>query len=132
MATIGTWFKVFKAIIKWPFEKKKYINPRDITYHSRRYDKSLTVLKGFESDGSTASPNLGKGWLFHDRAFEHGHWDDGTPIEFKQANRIMADIMEDEGWPKLIRKAYWRGIKSRICRRTWNEYREKDKESMPV
>ena len=122
MKTLEALFGVFC----WPFEPKWYVTKHSHSYFSKRYQKWLLVPEGFKCDGSTWSPNIGWGWLFHDWAFFWGRWADGTPITWRQANMVMKDIQEDEGWPRWVRKTYWKGIRSKWSLSAWKGHRSKD------
>jgi len=117
-------FRIFFAVAAWPFEEKPFIVKDDRRYYSPRYKKWLTVLKGFRCDGSTWSPNIGWAWLFHDWIFARGVWDDGTPILWRQANRVMVDIMKEEGLPPWVRKIYRCGIRSKYSFKAWQKHRQ--------
>lgn len=85
----------------------KYTNEHEFTYHSPRYKKSITVEKGFRSDGASgpAIDIYSKSWWVHDKLCRQGYWDDGGPISCWQASRVMADILKSEG--RHIRGFYW-------------------------
>ena len=118
--------KVILAILAWPFEPDVFVNPARRIFHSRRYNKFLTVPEGFECDGSTGSPNIGLSWLAHDYAFKRGKWDDGTPIKWREANHFMQDLMIAEGQPKWTRNLYRRGVRSIWSLKAWKEKRAAD------
>ena len=115
--------KLIGAIALWPFESYEYTVVTLKTFTSTRYNKKITPPIGFKCDGATWAPNLGLGWLYHDWMFKHGKFDDGTPITWRQANRIMLDIMELEGWPRWVRRQYRRGIKSKFSLKAWKGHR---------
>lgn len=119
-------FQAICALLYWPFEKRNFIAKRDYQYFSERFKKWVTVIKGFICDAATWAPNIGIAWLFHDWLFCYGKWDDGTPIKWHEANRVMMDIMIEEGWPKWVRDVYWRGIKTRWSLKAWKKHREND------
>ena len=91
-------------------------------YLSPRYGKSVTMPKGYKSDGASGAidisgPILCKNctknrltfcslsWWVHDRLCERGTWDDGTPITNRQASMVLRDILKEEGhW---IRDYWW-------------------------
>lgn len=114
------------AIMLWPFEPKVHVNKHIRSYYTIRYHKWITVPIGFECDASTGSPNIGISWLFHDRMFKTGKFDDGTPILWRQANRIMLDIMKDEQQPRWVRNAYRRGVGTKYSLAAWREHRSRD------
>jgi hypothetical protein len=86
----------------WPFDifstKMKYTEEKGFTYHSERYDKSITIPPGRQSDGATAAPDLcPKAFFVHDEICIKGKWDDGTEITNFQASTVYYDILEEEG-----------------------------------
>ena len=115
-------------LIAWPLEPKEFTVKKVRTYHSTRYNKDITPRVGFKCDGSSCSPNVGWGWLFHDWLFWWGKFDDGTPCTWRQANRIMKDVMQDEGWPKFVVYAYRKGIKSKHSLKAWKKHRAQDED----
>ena len=121
-----TFFRILLAVASWPFEPARHYNESPKTYYSKRYKKWVTVPIGFECDGSTWSPNIGWAWLFHDWLFYSGKWDDGTPILWREANMVMWDIMQEEGWPEWVYKIYQRGIMSKWSYRAWQKHRLND------
>jgi hypothetical protein len=117
-------FRILLAVAAWPFEEKEHVNPVERKYFSPRYRKWLTVERKFKCDAATWAPNIGISWLFHDKMFATGKWDDGTPIKWREANRVMQDIQELEGLPKWVRKLYRKGIKSKWSYKAWCEKRK--------
>ena len=111
------------GLIRWAFEPDTITQKGDLVYYSPRYKKWLTIPDGFTCDGATCAPNLGNGWRFHDWGFSHGKWDDGTTLTFRQINAVMLDIMTAEGFPKFVRRIYWRGIQSKYSRSAWDKHR---------
>lgn len=118
--------RIFFAVLAWPLEPKKYVNKIQRTFITRYEGKTVTVPIDFESDGATYAPNIGFGWLFHDHMFKYGKFDDGTPLKWRQANRIMVDVMEAEGWPRWVRRFYRRGIRSKHSLKAWKAHRRND------
>jgi len=87
----------------WPFDifsrKKKYTS-KGFTYYSERYGKSITVPKGFKTDGATGVPDLAQeAWEVHDFIFSGGGFDDGTYPTNWQASNIYCDILTEKGFP---------------------------------
>ena len=113
-------------VIAWPLEAKEYVNPFMSIYYSKRYDKYVTIEKGFVSDGASCCPNFGISWLVHDKLFRTGKWNDGSPVKWRQANRVMLDIMEQEGQPKWVRWLIRKGINSKYGLKAWKERRKAD------
>ena len=103
----------------WPLDifskKKKYIAPREFTYYSPRYKKSITVPMGYRSDGATYAPDLSNTAFFiHDWLCEENGFDDGTPATRLQASWVYADILKEKGfWQHRHRRimTYWFGGK---------------------
>lgn len=72
-------------------------------------DKIVSVPRGFLSDGSTYSPDIGTAWLYHDILYnEHKCWElrdesgDGTslvPVECEReyADEVLIRVMREEG-----------------------------------
>ena len=82
--------------------KTKY----EIIYYSKRYDKYVTVPKGYETDGATWAVDIhSESWKVHDKLCDTGLFDDGTECNNRQASQILSDILKAEGhW---IRAQYW-------------------------
>lgn len=79
---------------------------QSIQYHSKRYDKILSVLVGTKSDGATGWVDLkdSLSWWVHDEATkDYACWDDGTPLNNTQASFIISDILKEENRPVLAR-----------------------------
>ena len=116
-------FGVIGSILAWPFESKEYVNKELRRYYSKRYKKWITVPLLFKCDGATWAPNVGWAWLFHDWMFYHGKFDDGTEIKWRQANRIMIDIMLAESQPTWAINLFRKGIKSKWSLKAWQKKR---------
>lgn len=95
---------------------KHYKLPYTIYYHSRRYDKNVTVPAGFLSDGATGAMDIwSEGWWVHDWLCGNwlgegpkppiGQWDDGTKLTNWQASQVLQDILASEG--RWFRSKYW-------------------------
>ena len=75
-----------------------YYNQREFTYYSKRYNKKITVPKGYKSDGATGAIDINsKAWWVHDILCEFGKFDDGTPCNNLQASSVLSDILKSEG-----------------------------------
>lgn len=86
--------------------KRFYKCPYQIDYHSKRYDKSVTVKKGCLSDGATGAFDIySESWWVHDVLCDRGTWDDGTPVNNWQASTVLSDILKSEG--RWVRARYW-------------------------
>lgn len=76
----------------------KYIRETTIVYYSERYDKYVTVPKGYASDGATGARDIESlSWWVHDKLCDFGLFDDGTPCNNLQASMILKDILKSEG-----------------------------------
>ncbi len=103
----------------WPFDmfstKYKYWAKENHTYHSPRYNKSVSWSKGYGSDGATYAPDLSwEAFFAHDRLCERGTWDRGAKVTRWEASNVYADILKDKGkWQRHHRKwlTYWFGGK---------------------
>ena len=113
------------GIIKWPFEPSSYTVKHPFPYFSPRYHRVLLIPKGFKCDGATWAPNLGRAWIVHDWMFAAQCWADGTPIKWREANRVMQDIMESEGWPRWVVRAFRAGIRTKWSHAAWKEKQKK-------
>lgn len=56
-------------------------------------EKSLSVPKGFLTDGSSGGPSYGRSWLFHDWLYSHHYFDDGTECVREEADLVMSSIL---------------------------------------
>lgn len=78
----------------------------DITYKSKRYDKVVSVPKGYKSDGATGAIDIAsEAWWVHDKLCDTGLFDDGTLCSNKKASTILSDILRKEG--RKYRAFYW-------------------------
>ena len=86
---------------------KKYELFVEITYHSHRYDKWVTVPPGYRSDGATGAKDLPESisWWVHDILCETGIFDDASACTNWQASMILRDILCEEGYK--VRKRTW-------------------------
>ena len=105
----------------WPFNKHHHYSLKEtIVYKSKRYGKTITVPKGYISDGASGAIDIySDSWWVHDWICgnfhpdvdpdsprpEGGVFDDGTLINNKQASQILSDILQSEG--RYWRAQYW-------------------------
>ena len=84
-----------------------HILPYDINYHSERYNKSVFVPAGTQSDGATGAIDIWtEAWWVHDELCSSGQWQDQTPVTAIQAANVLSDILKAEGhW---LRCHYWK------------------------
>lgn len=76
----------------------KYTRFTDLKYYSKRYDKYVSVPKGYQSDGATGAKDIdSNGWWVHDKLCGTGKFDDGTPCTNIQASLVLYDILKSEG-----------------------------------
>lgn len=107
------------------FDKKKpYMNLQQINYFSERYQKTVIVRIGFQSDGATGAIDIdgphpvlyddgktheirhvSRAWLVHDKICETGCWSDGTPLNNWQCSMVIKDILKSEG--RWLRDFWW-------------------------
>lgn len=119
---------VFKllGIKEEPYVLKK---PGGIVYLSKRYDKTIVVPEGRESDGATGAYDISgdilakKGvvckwtsaaWWVHDELTKKGEWEDGTPVTPLQESMVLYDILIEEG--RNIRAIPW-GVTTYLFRK---------------
>ena len=82
----------------WHKKDDEYINDIQFTYYSQRYDKLITVPKGYHSDGATGAKDItSRGWWVHDVLCDRGTFDDGTKCNNWKASTILSDILKVEG-----------------------------------
>lgn len=85
-----------------------YVNPTEIVYHSKRYGKTVTVPRGYVSDGATSAIDLCPAAYFcHDYLCGNwvgwgprppiGRWDDGSKLSNWQASTVYCDILRENG-----------------------------------
>lgn len=83
-----------------------YKNKAEIKYYSKRYNKHVTVPKGYNSDGATGAIDIySDAWWIHDKLCDTGKWDDGTECTNWQASSVLSDVLKSEG--RWIRAIYW-------------------------
>lgn len=66
-------------------------------YQLKWSGKTLTVPRGFVSDGATMAPDWGWAWIFHDFLYKYKRFDDGTDCSRKEADDIFAAISKQDG-----------------------------------
>ena len=75
-----------------------YKCPKTILYYSKRYQKNVTVIEGYRSDGATYAADIwSNSWWVHDKLCDTGTFDDDTPCNNLQASTILHDILISEG-----------------------------------
>lgn len=75
-------------------------------YYSKRYNRRITIPKGFYSDGATGAKDIDSdGWIVHDHICRYAVWDDGTRIDNWTASTVLGDILYSEGY--TWRAYYW-------------------------
>jgi len=83
-----------------------YVRQTTFTYHSKRYDKDVTVPRGYKSDGATGAKDIKSlSWWVHDKLCDSGVFDDGSDCNNLQASMILSDILKSEG--RWIRARTW-------------------------
>ena len=94
-----------------------YVCTERFVYYSKRYNRSVTVEKGFPSDGATGAIDIGAlyktgarhkktaAWFVHDKICVTGKWDDGTLIDNWTASTIIGDILWADNYK--IRAVVW-------------------------
>lgn len=84
----------------------KYVRQHELKYYSKRYDKYVTVEKGFVSNGADVVIDIySNSWWVHDKLCKTGLFDDGTKCNNKQCSQILSDILKSEG--RWLRARYW-------------------------
>jgi hypothetical protein len=89
---------------------RHYIAHEDITYRSPRYGKTVTVPKGYVSDGATKAVDLcydcfmvhdwlcgGNDYWSNGPESPVGEWDDGTAVTNWQASHVYTDLLKAHG-----------------------------------
>ena len=75
-------------------------------YHSMRYNRHVTIFKGFVSDGATGARDIkSDAWIIHDHLCKYGRFDDGYPCSNWMASCVLSDILHRDGFTR--RKYYW-------------------------
>lgn len=84
-----------------------YKNPLRFTYYTARYQKFVTVERGFPSDGATGAIDVcSKAWLTHDKLCKTGRFNDGSLCTNWQASMIIGDILSDD-CNRRVRRWTW-------------------------
>ena len=87
-------------------EGKLYEALNTVSYYSPRYNRTVTVEKGFRSDGATGARDVQTdGWGFHDVLCDRGTWDDGTRVDNWTASTVLGDVLWRDG--HRFRAVYW-------------------------
>ena len=95
-----------------------YTCPKTIKYYSKRYDKFVTVPKGYVSNGADYVLDVcPKSWYVHDWICGSwfgegpkpigGRFDDDTTMTNWQCSHIFADILREEGYVVLPISRFW-------------------------
>jgi len=85
---------------------KKYTNPAEIKFYSKRYGKYITVPKGYHSDGATGAIDIwSEAWWVHDKLCDTGKFDDGALCTNFMASSILCEVLRKEG--RWIRSIFW-------------------------
>lgn len=84
-----------------------YYAPRKMTWTDSKTGNTVTVPKGYPSDGASgpAIDIYSNAWWFHDVLCDRGTWDNGTPCTAKDASRVLKDVLNKEG--RHIRAPFW-------------------------
>lgn len=105
---------------------KKYVCTEAYTYRSPRYQRKITVEKGYASDGATGALDIpdSSAWFVHDKACDRGTWDDTKPVTAWQAAMVLKDILQSEAKTLMYRTkpvaAAWRWARSHYW--FWSTY----------
>lgn len=92
--------------IKWKVVGDGYEALDTHRLYSERYNRYLTMEKGFYSDGATRAKDVASdAWGWHDHICRYAVWDDGTPIDNWTASTVLADILWEDGFK--IRAITW-------------------------
>lgn len=71
-----------------------YVSGPVYTYESPRYGKSITVPRGYPSNGANVVKDLHPTAFFvHDRGCECGKWDDGSKMCNRELSFVYYDIL---------------------------------------
>ena len=85
--------------IEYHKENGKYICDETFIYFSDRYYRSVTVRKGFKSDGATGAKDIkSNAWWVHDVVSRYNKFDDGFECTVLQSSFILHDILKSEGF----------------------------------
>lgn len=88
-------------------DDKKYTLLDEIVYRSPRYNKTITVPKGYRSDGATGAMDIhSNAWWVHDKLCDTGKWDDDTECTDWQASSVLSDVLKSE--KRYFRAFYWK------------------------
>jgi hypothetical protein len=67
-------------------------------YQLKINGKSISVTRGFLTDGSSGGPDVGTAWIFHDYLYSTHMYDDGSYCSQDEADKIMRDVLMFEGY----------------------------------
>lgn len=92
-------------VVVYPDRKVRYIlKSAELSHYSHTYHKRKTIKFGYESDGSSGGVDKpSKYWWIHDAICDNPKWDDGTPINAKQAATVIKEILREEA-TRYLRK----------------------------
>jgi len=89
---------------------------------------SLTAFKGMRYDSFTYAPNLrnadgkkSRSAGLHDKGWNTGKKDDGSMLTFDENNVAFGSVLEREGHPRVIRRAYQWGVSRNFMRKRWQK-----------
>lgn len=101
-------FHINQDIVCGKDGKIRYKLNEGFTYHSPRYNKSVTVPAGKISDGATGTFDIvTRGWWVHDQVCDTGRWDDGSKVSNWQASQVLQDILTEEGRVTQGMRWFW-------------------------
>lgn len=83
-----------------------YVLEAPIYYYSKRYKKSISIPKGYPSNGADVVRDVCPlGFFVHDVICYRGKWDDGSKMTNREASTVYADILKEKGfwWRSKIR-----------------------------
>jgi hypothetical protein len=81
---------------------------KGFSYHSKRYNKSITLPDNRLSDGATGAMDItSRGWWVHDELCDSGKWDDGTKLSNWECSQVLQDILKEEGRYWQSKRWFW-------------------------
>lgn len=88
-------------------KRRIYYCPRRFRWTDPKTGKTVTVPRGYPSDGASGPANdvFSYGWFAHDVLRDRGTWDDGTACTASDASRVLSNILFSEG--RWIRAGVW-------------------------
>lgn len=137
-----TWKRHLDFLVVWPLAliaeipvfrltRLLGLNVNKLTMRNIRWTCPVCGLRWhcplrYPYDGATAAPDLhdalcreSAAFPIHDRGWELGTDERGTPISFDHNNAAMLDIMLREGHPLYGVRLYARGVTADFMRRKW-------------